>query len=38
MNIGIIADESNVDALFTPFLFQSFCQVILSLLNENIIA
>jgi hypothetical protein len=36
MNMGIIEGESNVD-VFTPFLFQSFCQVIPPLLNENII-
>jgi hypothetical protein len=37
MDIGII-NESNIDVALTPFLFQSFRQVILSLLNENIIA
>jgi hypothetical protein len=37
MYMGIIGDESNIDAGCTPFLFQSFRQVIDPLLNEDII-
>jgi hypothetical protein len=37
MDIGIIGDESNVDVVCAPFLFQSFHQEVPSLLNENII-
>jgi hypothetical protein len=37
MDIGIIGDESNVDAVYAPFLFQSFRQVILPLLIKDII-
>jgi hypothetical protein len=39
MEIGIIGDESNIDAAFAPFLFQSSSQAFPPLLfNENIIA
>jgi hypothetical protein len=37
MDIGIIGDESNNDAAFSPFLLQSFRQVVPPFLNENII-
>jgi hypothetical protein len=37
-NMGIIGDESNVDVVCAPFLFQSFRQVIPPLLKEDIIA
>jgi hypothetical protein len=37
MDIGIIGDESNLDATFAPFLFQSFRQIFPPLFNENII-
>jgi hypothetical protein len=37
MDIGIIGDESNIDAAFAPFLFQSSSQVFTPLLNDNII-
>jgi hypothetical protein len=38
MDMGIIGDESNIDVGCAPFLFQSFLQVIPSLLNEDIMA
>jgi hypothetical protein len=38
MDIGIFGDESNIDAVYAPFIFQSFRQVIPPLLNEIIIA
>jgi hypothetical protein len=34
--MGIIGDESNVDAVCAPFLFQSFLQVIPPPLKEGI--
>jgi hypothetical protein len=37
MNMGIIGDESNVEAVCAPFLFQSFRQVTPPLLKEGII-
>jgi hypothetical protein len=36
IDIGIIGDESNVDAVFAPYLFQSSSQAIPPLLYENI--
>jgi hypothetical protein len=36
--MGIIGDESNVDAVCVLFLFQSFHQVVSPLLKEDIIA
>jgi hypothetical protein len=33
--MGIIENESNSDAVFVPFLFQSSSQVVPSLLNED---
>jgi hypothetical protein len=38
MDMGIIGDESNLDAGCAPFLFQSFRQVTPPLLNEEITA
>jgi hypothetical protein len=38
MDIGIIGDESNVHVLNAQFLYQSFRQVFLPLLIEDIIA
>jgi hypothetical protein len=38
MDIGIIGDESNEYVDSSPFLFQSFRQVVLPLLIEAIIA
>jgi hypothetical protein len=38
MDMGIIGDESNSDAVYTPFLFQSCSQVTTPLLNEAITA
>jgi hypothetical protein len=37
-NNGIIGDESNVDAVYAPFLFQSSSQVVPPLLKECILA
>jgi hypothetical protein len=37
MDIGIIRDESNIEAAFAPFLLQSFRQGVLLLLNEEFI-
>jgi hypothetical protein len=34
--MGIIGDESSVDVMYAPFLFQSFPQVIPPLLKEGI--
>jgi hypothetical protein len=36
MDMGIIGDESNIDAGCAPFLFQSFRQAVLPILNKNI--
>jgi hypothetical protein len=38
MDIGIIGDKSNNDAVYKTFLFQSFSRVIPPPLNEDIIA
>jgi hypothetical protein len=38
MDIGIIGDESNIEGLYAPFLFQFFSQGNPPLLNDNIIA
>jgi hypothetical protein len=38
MDIGIVGDESNIDAAFAPFLFQSSSQAFPSLDNDNISA
>jgi hypothetical protein len=35
--MGIIGDESNIDAAFAPFLFQSPSQVTPPFLNETIV-
>jgi hypothetical protein len=35
--MGIIGDESNIDAAFAPFLLQSSSQAFPPFLNENII-
>jgi hypothetical protein len=35
--MGIIGDESNVDAVYSPFIFQSFRQITPSLQSETII-
>jgi hypothetical protein len=37
MDIGIIGDESNIDAAVAPFRFQSFLQAFPPFLNDNII-
>jgi hypothetical protein len=38
MDIGIIGDESQVDDVYAPFLFQFFSQAFPPLLNEDILA
>jgi hypothetical protein len=38
MNMDIIGDESNVDVVCAPFLFQSSLQVTPPFLNKDIIA